>query len=250
MSSISVRTTLYVLALTLGVAARASADDTARNTPDATSVGSDDTAPDDAASDVPAGDDAPGQQEPGAIVSSGSESPAAPVAAAGSRSHRHQFGFRVGAGADGRFAIRYKDGPSCGDGAETFCRRLGTGLLDAELGFGVSDTVEVTLLGRFGLADDAAARALPVMIGLGVRAYSDPEAVAKVFFGGRAMLDLTSSDVPGYGSFDIGLRGEFGVMVDVLHQLGIFAQLGAAIHVLQALNFIGDVTAGVQARFP
>jgi hypothetical protein len=64
------------------------------------------------------------------------------------------------------------------------------------------------------------------------------------------MLDLTSSDVPGYGAIDLGLRGEFGLMVDVIRHLGIFVQLGAAIHVLQALNFIGDVTGGVQARFP
>jgi hypothetical protein len=246
MTSIPVRTALCALVLALGLTAPAAADDAvARSVEDAG-----DPAPaaigDEAAPAAPR----PSQQDDAGDAGSSSADGARTLLLPTHRSHRHQFGFRVGAGADGRFAIRYKDGPSCGDGGEAFCRRIGTGLIDAELGFGVSDNVEVTLLGRFGLADDAAARALPLMIGLGVRAYSDAEAVAKLFFGGRAMLDLTSSDVPGYGAIDLGLRGEFGLMVDVIHHLGIFVQLGAAIHVLQALNFIGDVTAGVQARFP
>jgi hypothetical protein len=242
MTSIPVRTAFCALAFALAVAAPAAADDVA------TPIG-DDTRDAASQAETPERASAAGPSDD-AGAGSDSQTADAHADAPPSRSHRHQFGFRVGAGVDGRFAIRYKDGPSCGDGAETFCRRLGTGLIDAELGFGVSEGVEVTLLGRFGLADDAAARALPVMLGLGVRAYSDPEAMAKLFFGGRVMLDLTSSDVPGYGTVDLGLRGEFGLMVDVIRHLGIFVQLGAAIHVLQALNFIGDVTAGVQARFP
>jgi len=56
--------------------------------------------------------------------------------------------------------------------------------------------------------------------------------------------------VPDYNSIDIGARGEFGVIVDVLRYLGLYAQLGVGIHFLNALNFIGDVTGGIQARFP
>lgn len=167
-----------------------------------------------------------------------------------SLSHRYQLGVRIGAGVDGRFSIKYGSGPSCGTPGESFCRRVGTGLIDMELGFGVSDVVELSVLGRFGLADDAAAQARPLMLGLGVRAYASPHSVAKLFLGARAMLDLTSSDVPNFSPVDVGLRGEFGVIVDVLRYLGLYAQLGIGIHILNALNFIGDVTGGIQARFP
>ncbi len=169
---------------------------------------------------------------------------------ADSLSHRWQVGLRVGAGVDGRFSIKYANGPSCGTAGEAFCRRVGTGLLDVELGFGVSDKIELSVLGRFGLADDAAAQALPLLLGLGVRAFSSPHTMVKLFFGARAMVDFTASDVPDYSSFDLGLRGEFGVMVDVLRYLGLYAQLGVGIHFLNALNFIGDVTGGIQARIP
>jgi len=167
-----------------------------------------------------------------------------------SRSHRMQVGLRVGAGVDARFAIKYGTGPSCGTPGETFCRRLGTGLLDVEVGFGVTDTIELSVLGRFGLADDAAAQAMPLLVGLGIRAYGSPHSMVKLFFGARVMVDFTSSEVPDYNSIDIGARGEFGVIVDVLRYLGLYAQLGVAIHFLNALNFIGDVTGGIQARFP
>ncbi len=249
MSSTTARTALCALALVIGLDARtAAADD---DTPSGAAAADTAATPSTATPlEAPTTPELHAEQRPTEADAAGADPDEAAAAHSDSRSHRHQLGFRIGAGGDGRFAIRYKDGPSCGNAAETFCRRLGTGLLDAELGFGVTDAVEVSLLGRFGLADDAAARALPVMVGLGVRAYSAPHALAKIFFGARAMLDLTASDAPGYGAFDLGLRGEFGVMVDVLRHLGLFAQLGAGIHVLQALNFIGDVTAGVQARFP
>jgi hypothetical protein len=190
---------------------------------------------------------AEGQPEPNARRAPAPDPDARPV---DSLSHRYQLGLRVGAGVDGRFSIQYGNGPSCGTAGESFCRRIGTGLLDLELGFGLSDKVELSVLGRFGLADDAAAQARPLMLGLGVRAYGSPHAMTKLFFGARAMLDLTSSEMPKYKSIDVGLRGEFGVIVDVLRYLGIYAQLGVGIHILNALNFIGDVTGGIQARIP
>lgn len=169
---------------------------------------------------------------------------------ADSKSHRYQLGLRIGAGGDARFAIKYGTGPSCGMAGEAFCRRLGTGLIDVELAFGLSDTAEISVLGRFGLAEDAAAQARPTLIGLGIRAYGSPHSMTKLFFGARAMLDFTSSEVAGYSSVDIGARGEFGLIVDVSRYLGIYAQLGVGIHFLNALNFIGDLTGGIQARIP
>jgi hypothetical protein len=169
---------------------------------------------------------------------------------ADSLSHRLQVGLRVGAGGDAFFAVKYSDGPACGAPGETLCRGLGTGLLDAEVAFGVTHTVEVSALARFGLGADPAAASRPLLLGLGVRAYGSPHGQVKLFMGGRAMLDLTSSDVAGWKNVDLGVRGEFGLQIDFLRFLGAYAQVGATIQFLNALSFAGDATGGLQARFP
>lgn len=164
--------------------------------------------------------------------------------------HRNQVGARIGIGVPYIFAVRYGEGPQCDASGETFCRRLGPGLIDLELGFGISETVELSAVARLGLAEDEAAASSPVGFGLGARAYGSPHAMFKLFFGGRIMLDVTSSDRPEWKSVDVGLRGELGLQMDIVRYAGIYVQLGETVSVLRGLYFTTDLSGGVQARFP
>ena len=142
-----------------------------------------------------------------------------------------------------------KDGPACdADGAE-FCHRLGSAFFDFELGFGDRARSEVGALVRVGVVSDAAARSLPLLFGLGLRSYTSDSAAAKLFLAGRIVLDATQSDIPSWGSVDFGVRGEFGLAVDVMRYVGLYAQLGETIGFLRALSFNPDVTSA-PSRFP
>ncbi len=176
--------------------------------------------------------------------------PAEEEVPADSLHHASQVGIRAGIAVPYVFAVKYGTGPRCGDGGETFCRRLGAALVDLELGFGVSEGVELSLLARLGLADDAAANARPVAFGLGVRAYGSPHSMVKLYFGGRVVLDVTSSQTEEWSSVDVGGRGELGLQVDFVRYVGMYLQLGETLTVLRGFYFVTDLSAGVQARFP
>lgn len=166
-------------------------------------------------------------------------------------SHQEQLGLRVGAGVPYVFAVKYGRGPECDDPpGETFCRRFGAVMLDLDLSFGVSPTVEITALVRLGLTEDRAASARPLAFGLGVRGYGSPDAPVKMYFSGRIMLDVTSSDTPEWSTVDVGGRGELGVQFDFLRQLGAYIQLGESLSFLRGLYFVTDFTAGLQGRIP
>jgi hypothetical protein len=194
------------------------------------------------------------QPEPTAAVVE--PAPAAEERPEESMSHEQQVGLRLGAGVPFIFAVKYGDGPVCGDDLSDdgtpaeFCRHFGAALLDLEIAYGLSDTVELSVLARFGLTDDEAADSNPLAFGIGARAYTSAHAMFKAFLGGRVMLDATSSDTPEWSSVDVGARGELGLQFDVVRYVGLYAQIGASIMILRALSFAFDATGGVQARFP
>ena len=180
--------------------------------------------------------------------------PAVETPPADSMTHENQVGLRLGLGVPFIFAVKYGKGPACDDtrGAEgnEFCRHFGAPMIDLELSFGVSDTVELGAVARFGLADDEAANANPLAFGIGARAFTSPHAMFKGSLGGRFMIDLTYSDVPEWSSVDIGARGELGLQLDVVRYFGVYAQVGATLMILRALSFAFDATGGIQGRFP
>lgn len=176
--------------------------------------------------------------------------PVAEQTPAESLHHGEQVSIRAGIAVPYVFAVKYAEGPRCDDEGETFCRRLGAALVDLEIGFGVSTTVELSLLARLGLADDEAAGANPLAFGFGARAYGSPHSVFKLFFGGRIVLDVTSSEAMQWKDFDVGLRGEFGLQVDFVRHAGVYVQLAPSVTFLRGLYFVPDVSGGVQARFP
>lgn len=164
--------------------------------------------------------------------------------------HRLQVGLRIGAGMPYVFAVKYADGPNCDTGGENFCRDFGTPLLDVELGFGITEKAEISVSGRFGLTESDISGSHPIQLGLGIRGYGSPNDPFSIFFGGRLVLDVTSSSVPDWTDVDFGVRGEFGVQYDLLRYLGFYAQLGASISFIRAFSVTVDLTGGVQVRFP
>lgn len=123
-------------------------------------------------------------------------------------------------------------------------------MMDLDVSFGITDSVEITALARFGLSTNVASDVKPLVFGIGARAYANRHGMFKLFVGGRAMIDIQNSTVPNWHSIDFGARGEFGFMVDFIRWAGVYVQLGAGIQVLNGFYFMGDATGGVQARFP
>lgn len=165
--------------------------------------------------------------------------------------HEGQFGLRLGFGIPFVFAIKYADGPACSDNpGDTICYRFGSPILDLDVTFGVTKGLELSALVRLGVTEDEAAQSMPLLFGFGVRAMPNADPVVKPFLGAKVILDATSSDVPEWNSVDVGARGEVGIQIDPLRNLGFFVQLGVNLTILRALQFSPDVTAGVQGRFP
>ncbi len=189
----------------------------------------------------------------GAGTDTGTDAAATAPAPAETMSHRYQVGLRAGIGIPFMFGLKYKgDNPPCDVAAthQTWCRHFGVGTLDFDLGFGVSDAIELSFDARFGLADEPSWGAPPVSIGLGMRAYGSPEENIKLYFGPRLILDLTSSDLPNWTGVDFGVRGDMGLQFDFIRYVGMYVQLGLQLTFLRALMFVPDLSIGVQVRLP
>ncbi len=167
-----------------------------------------------------------------------------------SLSHESQVGIRIGLNQPYVFAIKYGEGPSCGDPGETFCRHFGATMLDLDLGFGLGEALEMSFGAWIGLNDDDAALEPPLAFSFGVRSFGSPSSVVKLYIGGRLIVDVTSSDEPEWRSVDIGGRGELGLMIDAARYLGFYLQLGETIRFLRGFYFVTDLAVGVQARVP
>jgi hypothetical protein len=191
-----------------------------------------------------------GPGEEPAVLRSQAEREAAPEPAEEPLNHEGQMGVRAGIAVPYVFAVKYGEGPPCDDAGETFCRRFGAPLFELELGFGVSDTVELGATVRIGLTDDEAADARPLGLMLGARAYLSPDGLAKIYLAGRLEMDITSSDTPDWKTVDVGARGELGLQIDVLRYLGVYLQIGESFRFLRGFYFVTDGSGGLQLRFP
>lgn len=191
------------------------------------------------------------QQDLGSVDDTVVHDAAAPVETGERLRHENQVALRAGFGVPYIFALKYKDGAPCSaDAEESFCRRVSAPLFELELGFGATSTVEIGVLARLGVGDDDVTNSAPLGFGLGIRAYGSPDNAFKLFFGARVMVDLTDSDLPKWKSFDIGLRGEAGLQVDLARFIGLYVQPAVQITFLRGMYFTLDLTGGVQVRFP
>jgi hypothetical protein len=171
-------------------------------------------------------------------------------------SHDSQFYLRGGVALPFLFAVKYGDGPRCSlnrtdEGRpEVFCRRVDSPSLDLDIGYGLTSSIELSLWFRMGLTEAPIADTWQRTVGIGVRSYGSPVNQVKFYIAARIVADLTPSDEPNWGPVDIGGRGEFGLAIDMIRQLGFYLQLGATFQVLRGFYLIGDVSAGLQVRIP
>jgi hypothetical protein len=171
-------------------------------------------------------------------------------------SHDGQFYIRAGIALPFLFAVKYGTGPRCSENltdegeAEIFCRRVGSPTLDLDVGFGLTPSIELSVLFRAGLTHAPIADTWQRTIGVGVRSYGSPVNQVKAYIAARIVAEFTPSDEPEWGPVDIGGRGEFGLAIDAIRQLGFYLQLGATFQVLRGFYLIGDISAGLQVRIP
>ena len=62
--------------------------------------------------------------------------------------------------------------------------------------------------------------------------------------------DTTVENNPTLKSYDLGVRNSNGLMIEVMRNLGFYAQFGETIGFVRWLRFEIDFGLGVQARFP
>lgn len=182
----------------------------------------------------------------------GSEARPRPTDHPDSLDHELQVGLRFGAGVPFLFALRYgTNGTPCDEGGNPFCVLVGSGVMDLDLSFGVLPDLEITLMGRYGMAGVEPTASNNIVLGLGIRSYIGPESIFKGFFGVRAILDLTPAGmVSGWSDVDAGVRGEAGIQVDFVRYFGLYLQIGVNITVVRALAIAPDATGGLQLRVP
>lgn len=176
--------------------------------------------------------------------------------------HGMQVGIRGGIGVPFMFALRYNDGPACGglnaDGEyEQFCLFVGSTVITFDISFGVTDDVELVLGGRIGALGVEPTESNNAQMLLGIRAYISPDSIAKVYFAPSLVLDLTpppgntaDPNLQNWGDVDFGVRGAFGVQVDLFRYLGLYVEIGVNILFVRALGISPDVSGGFQVRFP
>ncbi|MBX3271602.1 MAG: hypothetical protein KF729_15155 [Sandaracinaceae bacterium] len=167
--------------------------------------------------------------------------------------HEYQVGLRVGVGVPFLFALRYNNGPRCSavDPPEAFCLLVGSTAITFDLSFGVSRDIEIVVGGRIGAIVSAPTETNHAQILAGIRAYLGPDSIFKAYLAPSVVLDVTPNGlIPNWGDVDFGVRGAFGVQVDPIRFLGIYAEIGVNILFLRSFAISPDLSGGLQVRFP
>jgi len=170
--------------------------------------------------------------------------------------HEYQVGIRAGIGVPFMFALRYNGGPRCNASdpmdPDQFCVFVGSTMITFDLSFGLTTDVELVLGGRIGAVPVEPTENLNGQVLLGIRAYISPESIAKVYFAPSVVLDVTppANAVPNWGDVDFGVRGAFGVQVDLFRYLGLYVEIGVNILLVRSFAISPDVHGGFQVRFP
>ena len=167
--------------------------------------------------------------------------------------HEYQVGLRAGVGVPFLFALRYNNGPRCSavDPPEAFCLLVGSAVITFDLSFGVSRDIEIVVGGRIGAIVSAPTETTHAQILAGIRAYLGPDSIFKAYLAPSIVLDVTPNGlIPNWGDVDFGVRGAFGVQVDPIRFLGIYAELGVNILFLRSFAISPDLSGGLQVRFP
>lgn len=193
--------------------------------------------------------------------------------------HGGQFGIRVGATWGYRMVFRYPDSPFCAEpdtekaveDQQQFCGHSGPWALDAAISYGVFDSIEPYLWGRFGLSGEAQTNTQPVVIiGAGARIYTMSDSAFKIFVEPAVGLELEdgagnelynpaapggweppdASDYHPEYKRDLIFHLAAGPHWDFARQFGAYVTGGITVGTLRYIHAAMEVNFGVQLRLP
>lgn len=193
--------------------------------------------------------------------------------------HGGQFGIRLGATWGYRMVFRYPDSPFCSEPDTTkdvedqqqFCGHSGPWALDAAVSYGVFDSIEPYLWGRFGLSGEAQTNTQAVVIiGAGARIYTMSDSAFKIFVepavgleledgAGNELYDPAASggwDPPDANDYNPEYKRDLifhlaaGPHWDFARQFGAYVTGGLTVGTLRYIHASMELNFGVQLRLP
>jgi hypothetical protein len=172
-----------------------------------------------------------------------------PPLASPSLSHESQLGISVLPGSGFRVLFPFSEGIYCGQLGKRVCTgRLPT-FLDVSPSYGVSAHWDLLFDLRLGLERDFAGTHQIAFVP-GFRYWTEPGARAKFFATLQIAYDATAQRTSALSKNDFAVHNANGLMVDIMPNLGFYAQFGDTIGFIRWLRFEIDLGLGVQARFP
>lgn len=193
--------------------------------------------------------------------------PAAAAEADDRFGHRGQGGLRVGLVGGYRMVLRYDDSPFCAEpdlskanpnDQQKFCGHTAPLALDVALSYGLVDSLEPYLWGRFGLqAEDETDTEPVIIVGVGSRIYTMADSAFKIFIEPAAGLELEGGrdtavyqlNDPEYKT-DLVLHLAAGPQLDLSKNFGVFLDAGMTTGILRSIHTNLELQLGVQGRLP
>jgi hypothetical protein len=177
--------------------------------------------------------------------------PAAPVSGPApplGTSHFKQGALGLIFGSGYRGLVRYKGSAPCGQEGKDFCTSRLPAFMDIQAAYGVTRGLSVITDFRVGLEQDFT-HSRPLAIAPGIKAYIDPEGLAKFFATIQLAFDLTGQ-AAGASQLDVGIRNANGLQFDLMRFFGVFVQFGETIAFRRFFRFELDLAVGLEGRFP
>ena len=173
-------------------------------------------------------------------------------------SHKGQFGVSARFGLGVRGIATYENTVFCGKedlqaehGFASVCTGRTPLSLDLELGYGIAQSIELTLEMRIGLERDFGATPQiagprPFHLAPGARFFFSEAARTKLFVQPELVFDLADY---ARGN-DFGLRGIQGFWIDLHRTYGLYFFIGETLEFSRYLSAAFDAGIGFQGRYP
>lgn len=179
--------------------------------------------------------------------------------------HGKQIGLRAGIVGGYRMVFRYDDSPFCREPDTTkqpitdqqkFCGHAAPLAAEVALSFGIIDSLEPFLFGRFGLQAEEETNTDRVLIfGAGARIYTMSDSAFKIFIEPAIAMELESGgddllwklNEPEYKK-DVLFHLAAGPHWDFAKSFGAFLDAGLTTGILRSIHSNLEVQLGVQGR--
>jgi hypothetical protein len=197
----------------------------------------------------------------------GADEPAAPAAANAEDDtfgHGKQIGLRAGIVGGYRMVFRYDDSPFCSEpdltkqvkDQQKFCGHAAPLATEVALSFGLIDSLEPFLFGRFGLQSEEETNTDPVLIfGVGARIYTMSDSAFKIFIEPALATELEGGgddplwqlNDPDYKK-DVLFHLAAGPHWDFHRSFGAYLDAGLTTGILRSIHTNLELQLGIQGR--